>query len=118
MFTNTSIAVILGAIGFLAGALISLAIASVVYRRFSDRSLALRAMVLGGLAFVLIMFLGGWAGNHATFQNGRLVDSGPVGGARWLRNRISQNDGFLGTAASVLAGALSGMRLRSRNNPE
>jgi hypothetical protein len=116
MFTNPVIAIIFGAMEFFLGALISLAITSVVYRRFLDRSLILRTMILGGLAFVLVMFLGGWAGDHATFQNGRLVDGGPAGGVLWLRNWISQYEGLLSAAASILAGSLSGLRVRSRNN--
>jgi high-affinity Fe2+/Pb2+ permease len=66
MFTSPFIAIIVGAIEFSVGGLISLAITSVVYRRFTDRSLALQAMILGGLAFILVMFLGGWAASHAS----------------------------------------------------
>jgi hypothetical protein len=114
MFVNPIVAASFGGLEFLVGALIAAGAAAVLCRTRFGVSLALRAALFGGIAFLVCMFLGGWAGAHGAFEGGRLVDVGPSGENLWLRNRIAEYDLAISIGSSIAAGYLAGLRSRKR----
>jgi hypothetical protein len=108
---TTGLAAFLAAVKFGIGSVIGLIVAAVIYRSRFRAGLALRAVILGGIAYVIASGIAGWAGSHSAFQNGQRVDVAPWGEDLWLRNRIAENESALCIASSVGAALLAGVRV-------
>ncbi len=110
MFMTAGLVAIVVILKFLIGSVIGLVVAALIYRSRLGVWLAFRAALLAGVAFVVTSGIAGWAGLHASFQNGLRVDVAPWGEDLRLRNRIANNELMLCVAASSIAALLAGVR--------
>jgi hypothetical protein len=90
-------------IGGIAGALTSLVIA----RSRATRKIVLSSATAAGIIFLLSIGIAGWAGSHAEWYNGKLVDRTSWGENLYWRNRIVENQYLLSFAGSIIAAALT-----------
>lgn len=109
MLWSPVLAVIFCALEFILGALIGMGVAALAYRSRFGLSLAWRAGVYAGLAFLICAVIGGWARAHEGFHNGSPIDIGLSGENLSLRNRIAEHELMLRVGSSVAAGLLAGL---------
>lgn len=112
MFMTPAFAWYILALTFLMGAVIGLVVVALVYRSRFRLGLAVRGVVLGGLAFLLVSGLAGWGDSHAYFYNGKRLDVTPEGEHLWLRNRIAEYGLGIAVVSSCSAALLAGFRFK------
>ena len=95
------------------GSLIGLFVTALRYRSRLGFVVAVRAMVISGVVFVLVS---GLAGLHAAFQNGHRINVAPWGeDLRW-RNLIAENELLLCIVSSSAASCFAGFRLGKKTS--
>ncbi len=115
MFVTTGIVAVLVGMKFLIGFIIGFATAKVIYRSRLTRARTLRASLAGGVVFVLVSGVAGWANSHAAFENGRRMDFAPWREDLRLRNAIAGNEVLLCVVASIGIAALANVRTKDRS---
>ena len=78
--------------------------------------LAVRCAIVGGIVFLLVSAVSGWAGSHAAFVNGRRMDMGPDGEDVWLRNRLAEYGFIILLVASFGTALISGLLSERRHS--
>ncbi len=108
LFYSPTLAIIFIVIELILGGGIGIVAVVVAYRSRINRALLARAALLGGVVFLVVMAMSGWAGSHAAFYNGKRMDVAPWGENLWLRNRLADYGGVIGIVGSASAGLLAG----------
>jgi hypothetical protein len=108
MLSSSALAIIFCVMEFSVGVLIGIGVTVLAYRPRISFSLVSRAGGAAGLAFLVFAIIGGWAGAHESFHNGRSSDVGVNGESLWLRNRIAKYEIAICITGSVLAALLAG----------
>jgi hypothetical protein len=98
---------------FLIGSVVGLIVAALIYRFAFGVGLAVRGALLGGIAFLLVSGIAGWAGSHGAFENGRRIDTSPWGEDLRLRNFIAENELTLCFSTSFIAALLAGFHFQT-----
>lgn len=94
-----------------AGFFIGLIVSTFFGPRFRP-GFAVKCAIVGGIVFLLVSAVSGWAGARAAFMNGRRMDIGPAGEDLWLRNRIAEYGFVIAIVSSFGAALLSGLLSR------
>ena len=103
--TSVSAAVLM-LLRYLFGGLIGALTASLIYRKHTTTKRVIRAALFAGAAFLFGSGLGGWAGEHASFENGRRMEIAPWGEDLRVRNFIAENDLVICIVLSVSVAAI------------
>jgi|SRR5581483_7578069 len=96
------------------GVFIGLIVSTFFGPRFRP-GLAVKCAMVGGLVFLLVSLISGWAGARAAFVNGRRMDVGPAGENLWLRNRIAEYGFIIAVVSSFGAALVCGLLSRPSN---
>jgi hypothetical protein len=108
-----NLALFLIALKFFAGFVVGLGVVALVYRtRF------IRGAIFGGIAFVLVSGLAGWADSHAYFLNGKRVSPAPWVEDLRLRNFLAENETVLEVTSSCGAALQAGIGGRRRRTSD
>lgn len=91
---------------YLVGALIGASTATLIYRSRITRRRVIRAAFVAGGAFLFGSGLAGWADSHASFENGRRIETSPSGEDLRLRNFIAENGLAISVVLSVAVAAV------------
>ena len=118
MFMTAGFAAVLIGFKLVIGSLIGLVVAALIYRSRFGFGIAVQAMALASVAFLLVSGIAGWAGLHAAFQNGHRINVAPWGEDLRLRNLIAENELLLCVVSSSAAASLAGLRIRKKHQAE
>jgi hypothetical protein len=114
MFMTPGLAWILIAIKFIAGSVIGLIVAVLVYRKR-----LFRAAILSGFALIFASGLAGWADTRAIFEDGKRASFAPDGEDLRIRNFLVENELPIELVASCGAALLAGVgNRRPRTNDQ
>ncbi len=112
MFISSQMAFVFIATELLAGCAIGVVTLAISYRGLPKLRVAVIGALISGLVFLIICGVGGWAGEHAEFINGKRVDFASWGEDLRLRNFLAENGLILAAASSASAGLLVGASVR------
>jgi hypothetical protein len=113
MYSTSSLALFLILMKLFGGFFIGLLVSTFFGPRFRV-GLAVKCAIMGGIVFLVVSAISGWAGSHAAFINGRRMDIGPDGEGLWLRNRIAEYGFIIAIVASFVAALATGLLSRRR----
>lgn len=107
MFLMSGAVAVLVLLKFALGFIIGAGTATLIYQSRLTRARVLRASLAGGVVFVLMSGVAGWAGSHAALEGDHRLDTAPWGEDLRLRNAIAENEFLLCVTASIGVAALA-----------
>ena len=115
MFVSSGFVAVLVGLKLAFGFIIGAGTANLIYRSRLTVARTKRASIVGGVVFVLVSCVAGWAGSHVAFENGRRMESAPWGEDLRLRNTIAGNESLLCVIASVATAAFANVGTKDQS---